>query len=84
MDRSEQITRRERDRIAARLRERYMQGATIRELMAQTGRSYGWVRTTLLEAGVVLRRRGGDHTTTPARRAAARRALTGAATTQRT
>ena len=59
--RSEQITGRERDRIAARLRERYERGATIRELVAQTGRSYGWVRTLLVEAGVVLRGRGGDH-----------------------
>lgn len=58
--RSEQITGRERDRIAERLRERYERGATIRELVAQTGRSYGWVRTLLVEAGVELRTRGGD------------------------
>lgn len=59
--RSEQITGRERDRIAARLRERYDHGATIRELVAQTGRSYGWIRTLLLETDVVLRTRGGNH-----------------------
>lgn len=58
--RSEQITGRERDRLAQRLRERYEGGVSIRELVAQTGRSYGWVRTLLLEAGVVLRTRGGD------------------------
>ncbi|HEX2299038.1 MAG TPA: helix-turn-helix domain-containing protein [Pseudonocardiaceae bacterium] len=37
-----QITGPEREKIAARLRERYSQGASIRDLMAQTGRSYGW------------------------------------------
>lgn len=60
MARSEQITGRERHRIAERLRQRYERGATIRELVALTGRSYGWVRTVLLETGVVLRTRGGD------------------------
>lgn len=58
--RAEQIVGRERDRIAARLRQRYLAGATIRELATETGRSFGWVRTLLLEAGVVLRTRGGD------------------------
>lgn len=59
--RSEQIIGRERDRIAAQLRQRYQAGATIRDLAAETGRSFGWVRTLLLEAQVVLRTRGGDH-----------------------
>lgn len=59
--RSEQIVGRERDRIAARLAQRYLAGATLRDLADETGRSFGWVRTLLLEAGVVLRTRGGDH-----------------------
>ncbi|MGH4026603.1 MAG: helix-turn-helix domain-containing protein [Pseudonocardiaceae bacterium] len=39
---------------------RYTNSATIRDLVAQTGRSYGWVRTLLLEAGVDTH--GGDRT----------------------
>ena len=60
-----QITGPERDQIAAQLRDRYAQGASIRDLMAQTGRSYGWTHRLLRESGAVLRGRGGAH---PARR----------------
>ncbi|HEX2299164.1 MAG TPA: helix-turn-helix domain-containing protein [Pseudonocardiaceae bacterium] len=60
-----QITGPEREQIAVRLRDRYAQGASIRELMAQTGRSYGWTHRLLRESGAVLRGRGGAH---PARR----------------
>ena len=56
----------ERDTIATRLRDAYAQGASIRELMAETGRSYGWTHRMLRESGAVLRGRGGAH---PARRA---------------
>lgn len=59
--RPEQIVGRERDRIATRLRQRYLTGATIRELAGESGRSFGWIRTLLLESGVQLRTRGGDH-----------------------
>ncbi|MGH4025741.1 MAG: helix-turn-helix domain-containing protein [Pseudonocardiaceae bacterium] len=45
-------------KIAARLRDRYAQGASIRELMAQTGRSYGWTHRLLRESGAVLHGRG--------------------------
>ena len=61
-----QITGPEREQIAARLRDRYVQGASIRDLMAQTGRSYGWTYRLLRESGAVLRGRGGAH---PARHA---------------
>ena len=54
-----QITGPERDQIAARLRDRYAQGASIRDLMAQTGRSYGWTYRLLRESGATLRGRGG-------------------------
>lgn len=60
LTRSEQITGRERDRLAALLAQRYLAGASIRALATESGRSFGWVRTLLLEAGVELRSRGGD------------------------
>jgi len=53
------ITGPEREQIATRLRESYTRGASIRELMALTGRSYGWVHRLLRESGAVLRGRGG-------------------------
>ena len=56
-----QITGPERDQIAAQLRDRYAQGASIRDLMAQTGRSYGWTYRLLRESGTTLRGRGGAH-----------------------
>lgn len=56
----EQITCGERDRLAKLLAKHYREGATIRDLAGQTGRSFGWVRDLLLEAGVELRSRGGD------------------------
>jgi hypothetical protein len=49
----------ERTHVAAELAEMYAAGATIRSLVARTGRSYGVVHTLLLEAGVTLRDRGG-------------------------
>ncbi|MBP5870899.1 helix-turn-helix domain-containing protein [Streptomyces scabiei] len=39
--------------------ELYGQGATIRSVAEQLGRSYGGTRVLLLEAGVTLRGRGG-------------------------
>jgi hypothetical protein len=51
----------ERDRVAARLAARYRDGRSIRDLMAETGRSYGAVYRLLGEAGVTMRPRGGDH-----------------------
>ena len=56
-----QITGPEREKIAAVLRERYAQGASIRDLMEQTGRSYGWTHRLLTESGAALRGRGGAH-----------------------
>ncbi len=62
LGKARQITGRERDKIRAELREGYLAGATIRDLVEQTGRSFGFVRTLLCEAGVVPRGRGGDRT----------------------
>ncbi|MBI1376027.1 MAG: transcriptional regulator [Frankiales bacterium] len=49
----------ERDRLAADLKKKYAAGASIRELAAATGRSYGFVHRVLSESGVTLRGRGG-------------------------
>lgn len=53
------VTGAERDRLAADLRRRYDQGASIRALAESTGRSYGFVHRILSESGATLRGRGG-------------------------
>ena len=49
----------ERDKLAADLKKKYTAGASIRELAASTGRSYGFVHRVLSESGATLRGRGG-------------------------
>lgn len=49
----------ERDKLAARLVTQYEQGASIRSLAEETGRSYGFVHRVLSESDVTLRGRGG-------------------------
>ena len=49
----------ERDKLAADLKKKYAGGASIRELAAYTGRSYGFVHRILSESGATLRGRGG-------------------------
>lgn len=49
----------ERERLTADLTQRYAAGASIRELAADTGRSYGFVHRILSESGTDLRGRGG-------------------------
>ena len=49
----------ERDKLAVDLKKKYAAGASIRDLAAQTGRSYGFVHRVLSESGVTLRGRGG-------------------------
>jgi Helix-turn-helix domain len=53
------VTGAERDKLAARLKKKYDGGASIRELAASTGRSYGFIHRVLSESGVDLRGRGG-------------------------
>lgn len=53
------VTGGERDKLSATLRKRYDSGASIRELAASTGRSYGFVHRILSESGANLRGRGG-------------------------
>ena len=53
------VTGMERDRLATDLRRKYDLGESIRDLAAETGRSYGFVHRILSESGVNLRGRGG-------------------------
>lgn len=53
------ITGGERNKLAADLKRKYSGGRSIRELAAETGRSYGFVHRILAESGVALRGRGG-------------------------
>lgn len=49
----------ERIQLTDVLRRQYENGASLRELARQTGRSYGFVHSLLSNAGVTLRGRGG-------------------------
>ena len=53
------ITGGDRSKLAADLKKKYSSGQSIRELAAETGRSYGFVHRILSESGVTLRGRGG-------------------------
>lgn len=48
-----------RETLARDYRSRYEQGASIRQLSEESGRSYGFVHRLLGEAGAQLRGRGG-------------------------
>ena len=49
----------ERDKLTNDLKKKYLAGASIRDLAASTGRSYGFIHRLLSEGGVTLRGRGG-------------------------
>lgn len=53
------ITGAERESLAKDLKKRYSAGASIRELAAETNRSYGFIHRLLSDSGVKLRGRGG-------------------------
>ncbi len=53
------ITGAEREKMTASLKKRYDKGASIRELAADTGRSYGFIHRLLVESETTLRGRGG-------------------------
>lgn len=57
--RGTRVTGADRDSLTADLRKKYENGASIRELADETGRSYGFVHRLLGESGVTLRGRGG-------------------------
>jgi hypothetical protein len=52
-----------RDQLLHDLRNAYEGGASIRNLAATTGRSYGSIHSMLLESGTTLRGRGGPNHT---------------------
>lgn len=55
-----------RDELLFELRSAYEGGASIRSLVATTGRSYGAIHSLLRESGTIMRSRGGpNHRTRP-------------------
>jgi Helix-turn-helix domain len=50
-----------RDQLIDELRSAYEQGASIRALVADTGRSYGSIHAMLRESGTPMRSRGGPN-----------------------
>jgi len=50
-----------RDQLLTELRSAYEGGASIRTLVATTGRSYGSVHSMLRESGTTMRSRGGPN-----------------------
>ncbi|MFI1226044.1 MULTISPECIES: helix-turn-helix domain-containing protein [Streptomyces] len=59
MARKKRITGEARAKLSSDLKTQYDEGATIRALTEQHGRSYGFVNTLLKEAEVTMRPRGG-------------------------
>lgn len=55
----------ERARFGREAVKLYRRGASIRDLAAQTGRSYGFIVTVLTEHGADLRPRGGARSSAP-------------------
>ena len=50
-----------RDELLTELRRAYEEGASIRSLVAGTGRSYGSIHSLLRESGTTMRSRGGPN-----------------------
>jgi autotransporter adhesin len=50
-----------RDQLVEELRSAYEGGASIRSLVASTGRSYGSIHSMLRESGTMMRSRGGPN-----------------------
>jgi transposase len=57
--RATRVTGEARDAMTRQVVSQYRAGASIRELAAELGRSYGFVHRLLCDAGVELRGRGG-------------------------
>ena len=68
MKRTMQRATQPRDQLLHELRHAYEGGASIRSLVATTGRSYGSVHSLLLESGTTMRGRGGPNRTAKSRR----------------
>ena len=56
-----------REQLLHELRNAYESGASIRNLAATTGRSYGSIHSLLLESGTTMRSRGGPNHTSRSR-----------------
>ena len=54
-------TKETRDELLHELRSAYEHGASIRTLVASTGRSYGSIHSLLRESGTTMRSRGGPN-----------------------
>ncbi len=63
MKRTVQKSKKTREQLLHELRNAYESGASIRSLVASTGRSYGSVHSMLLESGTTMRGRGGPNHT---------------------
>ncbi|GAB3227326.1 helix-turn-helix domain-containing protein [Mycolicibacterium hippocampi] len=50
-----------REQLISELRHEYERGASIRSLVASTGRSYGSIHSMLRESGTAMRSRGGPN-----------------------
>lgn len=50
-----------REELLSELRRAYESGASIRHLVAETGRSYGSIHSMLRESGTTMRSRGGPN-----------------------
>jgi hypothetical protein len=50
-----------REQLLGELRSAYEGGASIRKLVASTGRSYGSIHSMLRESGTAMRGRGGPN-----------------------
>lgn len=55
----QRVTGPDRDKLTRELKKKYQAGSSIRELAAETSRSYGFVHRLLKDGGVDLRGRGG-------------------------
>ncbi|MDH6193797.1 hypothetical protein M2272_000418 [Mycobacterium frederiksbergense] len=54
-------TNKSHDELVEELRKAYERGASIRSLVATTGRSYGSIHSLLRESGTTMRSRGGPN-----------------------
>lgn len=59
MPKNKQITGNARGKLAADFKQKYDDGASIRAIAEEHGRSYGFVHALLGEAKVTMRGRGG-------------------------
>ncbi|WP_099022235.1 helix-turn-helix domain-containing protein [Mycolicibacterium palauense] len=50
-----------REQLIREIRNAYERGASIRSLVASTGRSYGSIHSMLRESGTAMRSRGGPN-----------------------